>query len=82
MYRCSAAGRPQDKLRYPIDPYPLLYYRTQSVNTASKKKQKKVGLLYYTLRVLTLYHPGMDLSTHFVESRLTFFTPRVMVTVR
>ena len=53
------------------------------MNTASKKyKQKKVGLLHYTLRVITLYHLGMGLSTHFVEFRLTFFTPRVMVTLR
>lgn len=38
--------------------------------------------MYYTLRVIMLYHRENDLSTHFVESPLTFFTRRVKVTVR
>ena len=38
--------------------------------------------MHYTLRVITLYHRENDLSTHFVESALTFFTRRVKVTVR
>ena len=38
--------------------------------------------MHYTLRVIMLYHQENDLSTHFVESPLTFFTRRVKVTVR
>ena len=49
----------------------------------SKKERKdRIDLMYFTLRVITLYHQKNDLSTHFVEFILTFFTPRVKVIVR
>ena len=38
--------------------------------------------MYFTIRVITLYHRKSDLSTHFVKFILTFFTPRVKVIVR